>query len=509
MRLERVRSSIFRFIFNDYFQIVLIAVYLLLDSLVFFKILPEFDKSSLTYQVINNTIFIPLSILGWKLFWNNKFFRWRINKKWQFLGLLFFGYFALYTPSEGTSHPVYIFLTLIFLVFLISFSLLIVWGLWRIIRAYGILIWGGGWSNFRRRIGICLKAAFVLIALISFYQVYYLTERLELVENRLGGRFKLACNEKDSIANVRNSVVRVVGGWSEGSGFAVKDGNNIITNFHVIEFEPSPKIIMPDNTFKTAEVILADKAADIAILRIDGSLPVIKWGNSHWIETTDELLAVGFPYGGELGGESTVNRGYLAGRRVDKTNGVNYLQTDATLNPGISGGPMINICGEVVGMNTMGTAGLGLAITSETIKSKWIDLAFSPDPLKDIEKITFEPEKGPLEAVEAFYNYLKVRKMEEAFGLISEEYRGEISFDNWKKGYESNLDTSTIIVTPDPERKNFVLVKLSTKDLIGEDIVVKYFEGEWEVRNVNGKWLLWDPEIKEVKDPDNWWFYYI
>lgn len=501
--------SIFRFLFSDLFLIFFIAAYLLIDVLIFFKIVPEFDKDSFINQAVENLIFVPIIIFGFKLFWSNKFLKWRINKKWQFLGLLFFGYFAIYTPSEGTSQPVYIFLTLIFFVFLISFALLIVWGLWRIIRAYGILIWGGGWSNFRRRIGICLKVAFVLIALASFYQVYSLNQRLELVENRLGGRFKLACNEKDSITNVRNSVVRVVGGWSEGSGFAVKDGNFIITNFHVIEFEPSPKIIMPDNTFRAAEIILADKAADIAILRIDGTLPVVKWGNSYGVETTDSLLAVGFPFGGDLQGESTVNRGNLAGRRMDKLNGVEYLQTDATLNPGISGGPMINICGEVVGMNTMGTAGLGLAITSETIKSKWVDLAFSQEPLKDVEKIIFEPEKGPLEAVEAFYNYIKVRKMEEAFGLISEEYRGDISFDNWKKGYESNLDTSTIIVTPDPERENFVLVKLSTKDLIGEDIVVKYFEGEWEVRNVNGKWLLWDPEIKEVKDPSNWWFYSI
>lgn len=489
------------FVFGDLVLIFLVVVYSLFDALIFFKIVPEVDKGSVVYQVINFSIFVPILILGFRLFWENRFYRWKVSKKLQFVMLLFFGYFVFATPQEGISHPVYNLISILFSLFLFSFVFLIGWGVWKVVRVYALLIW--------RRKGLILKVVFVILALGSFYQVYDLTKRLELAEERLGGRMKLACNEKDSIANVRNSVVRVVGGWSEGSGFAVKDGNFIITNFHVIEFEPSPKIIMPDNTFRAAEIILADKAADIAILRIEGTLPVVKWGNPYGVETTDTLLAVGFPFGGDLQGESTVNRGNLAGRRVDKLNGVEYLQTDATLNPGISGGPMINICGEVVGMNTMGTAGLGLAITSDTIKSKWIDLAFSPEPLKDVEKIIFEPEKGPLEAVEAFYNYIKVRKMEEAFALISEEYRGDISFDNWKKGYEPNLDTSTIIVTPDPDRENFILVKLSTKDLIGEDIVVKYFEGEWEVRNIEGKWLLWDPEIKEVKDPSNWWFYSI
>lgn len=509
-----LRRRVFGFVFSDLISITFIAGYLVLDTLIFFKTVPEINKETWGYQILNYSVLIPILILGWKLFWGNKFYRWKISKKLQFIALLFFGYFVFAVSGEGQSHPVYNFFDIVFSIFAASFLFLISWGVWRVIWTYWLLLWRGlsgqgGWSGFKRRLGICFKVVFVLLAFGAFYQVYYLTNRLELVEERLGGRYKLACNEKDSIANVRKSVVRVVGGWSEGSGFAVKNGNFIITNFHVIEFEPSPKIIMPDNTFKTAEIILADKAADIAILRVDGTLPVVKWGNPYGVETTDQLLAVGFPFGGDLRGESTVNRGSLAGRRVDKLNGVEYLQTDATLNPGISGGPMINICGEVVGMNTMGTAGLGLAITSETIKSKWIDLAFSSDPLKDVEKITFEPEKGPLEAVEAFYNYIKVRKMQEAFGLLSDEYKGEFKFENWKKGYESNLDTSTVIVAPDPKRENFILVKLITKDLIGEDIVVKYFEGEWEVRNIDGKWLLWDPEIKEVASPDNWWFYSI
>jgi hypothetical protein len=167
---------------------------------------------------------------------------------------------------------------------------------------------------------------------------------------------------------------------------------------------------------------------------------------------------------------------------------------------------MINICGEVVGVNTAGVAGLGLAITSETIRQKWLDLAVSKDSLKDIKKIVFEPEKGPLEAVTAFYNYIKIRKMTEAFGLLSDNFKKGYGFDHWKKGYEPNLDTSVIKVEQDKEKENFVNVKLSTKDLIDEEIVTKFFEGFWEVRKIDGKWLLWDPEIKKV-EPDWTWFF--
>lgn len=68
------------------------------------------------------------------------------------------------------------------------------------------------------------------------------------------------------------------------------------------------------------------------------------------------------------------------------------------------------------------------------------------------------------------------------------------------------LDTSIIIIKPDKETANRMNVKLSTKDLIDDEIVYKFFEGYWDVRQINGKWLLWKPRIREVKDPDQDWF---
>lgn len=333
-----------------------------------------------------------------------------------------------------------------------------------------------------------------------------ITARLDKIEHKLGGSEKIACNEKESIERVRKSVVRIIGGESEGSGFTIKSGGLILTNFHVIEFEPSPKVVLPDNSFETARVIMADKNADLAIIKINRELPAISWGEPSELDPAEELLAIGFPLGGKLVGESSVNKGSLSGRRRSKDVGVEYLQTDATFNHGISGGPMINVCGEVVGINTSGLSGLGLAISSDSIKDKWLEMATDEDSLVDVQKVDFKPDESPLEAVRAFYNYLKARKLEKAFDLLSDNFKKGYTFDQWKEGYEPLLDTTVIAIMNDEEIEDRVLIKLSTKDMVDDEIVYKYFEGYWDVKDIDDKWLLWDPEIAEV-EPGWMWFY--
>jgi hypothetical protein len=327
----------------------------------------------------------------------------------------------------------------------------------------------------------------ILIGLVSGLvytgtQLKNTNTRLEKIESKLGGSERISCKEKESIEKVRQSVVRIIGGEAEGSGFAIKSGGVILTNFHVVEFEPTPKVVLPDNSFETAEVLMADKNADLAIIKINKELPVISWGEPSELNPAEELLAIGFPLGGQLSGEASVNKGSLSGRRRSKDVGIEYLQTDTTLNPGVSGGPMINICGEVVGINTAGLSGLGLGISSDSIKQKWLEMATAEDPLADVQKIDFKPEESSLEAVRAFYNYLKARKLEKAFDLLSDNFKKGYDFDYWKQGYEPLLDTSVIKIEDDPEIENRVIIKLSTKDFVDEEIVYKYFEGFWDVK---------------------------
>lgn len=359
---------------------------------------------------------------------------------------------------------------------------------------------------------VFIKKFFVIFLVGVFaycgWEISRLSSRIQKIENKLGGTKKIACNERDTVEKVRHSVVRVVGGESEGSGFAIQKGGFILTNFHVIASEPDPKVILPDNTFETGQVIMADKEADLAVIKIKKDLPVVSLARLGGINSAEEVLAIGYPLGGNLPGESSVIRGSFSRCAKDKKNGIQYLQTDMTMVSGISGGPMVNICGEVVGINTSGLllGGMGMAISSDSIREKCQQMLASKDPLKDVRKTIFEPNKNALEAVRAFYNYLKARRLEKAFELLSDNFVRGYSFEQWAWGYRPLLDTSIVMINPDRETPNRIKVKLSTKDLIDDEIIYKYFEGYWDVRKVNGRWLLWDPEIREVKDPEPDWF---
>ena len=337
-----------------------------------------------------------------------------------------------------------------------------------------------------------------------------LTQRLEIIETRLGGQSKLAYTATETIKKVRRSVVLIIGGESEGSGFAVRKGGFILTNFHVIAFEPSPKVLLPDGTFETGKVIMADKDTDLAVIKIEKDLPALPLMNLKELEPAEELFAVGYALGGDLPNVTltSVGQGIYSGRRTLKEDKVEYIQSNITLVPGMSGGPMVNIRGEVVGVNTAGflLGGMGFSISADCVREKWKKMASSKDPLKDVEKIEFKPNESPLEAVKAFYNYLKVRKLEKAFALLSDHFVKGYSFEQWAKGYEPLLDTSVIEIKPDKHAENRIRVKLTTKDLVDNEVVGKLFDGYWDVKKINGQWLLWQPRIREVKEPSHEWF---
>ena len=349
-----------------------------------------------------------------------------------------------------------------------------------------------------------LVAAF----LYNTHTISELSQRIQQIETKLGGPKKVAWNEKATVEKVRRSVVRIVGGESEGSGFAIKKGGYILTNFHVIEFEPSPKVVLPDNTFETAKVIMADKNADLAVVKIEKDLLPLPLADLKKLDPTEELLAIGFPLGGDLPGESFVGKGSISARRISKAVGIEYIETNMTLIRGMSGGPMVNVGGEVVGVSTAGLfmGGMGIGISADSVREKWQEMAMSEDSLKDVQKFVFEPEKSPLEAVRSFYNYLKARKLEKAFALLSDNFVKGYSFEHWAKGYEPLLDTTVIRIEPDKKIEGRINVKLATKDLVDGEIVYKFFQGHWDIRKIDGKWLLWHPRIKEVKSPENSWF---
>ena len=162
---------------------------------------------------------------------------------------------------------------------------------------------------------------------------------------------------------------------SLGSGFIIDADGYIVTNNHVVEDADEIRVILQDKTELKAKLIGRDSKTDLALLKVetDKKLTVLKWGDSSKTRVGDWVVAIGNPFG--LGG--TVTAGIISARARDINAGPydDFIQTDASINRGNSGGPMFNLDGEIVGINTAiyspsgGSIGIGFAIPSNLAKN--------------------------------------------------------------------------------------------------------------------------------------------
>ncbi len=157
---------------------------------------------------------------------------------------------------------------------------------------------------------------------------------------------------------------------SLGSGFIIDADGYIVTNYHVIKQADEITVTLSNDKKLQAKVIGKDAKTDIAVLKVesDEKLPFVKWGNSDKARVGDWVIAIGNPFG--LGG--AVSAGIISARARDINAGPfdDFIQTDAAINRGNSGGPMFNMKGEVIGVNAAifspsgGNVGIGFAIPS-------------------------------------------------------------------------------------------------------------------------------------------------
>ena len=157
---------------------------------------------------------------------------------------------------------------------------------------------------------------------------------------------------------------------SLGSGFVIDSKGLVVTNNHVVAEADEITVILHDQTELKAKVLGRDSKTDLALLKVDPAqpLPAVKWGNSDKTRVGDWILAIGNPFG--LGGSVTAGILSARGRNINAGPYDDFLQTDASINRGNSGGPMFNLDGEVIGINTAifsptgGSVGIGFAIPS-------------------------------------------------------------------------------------------------------------------------------------------------
>ncbi len=188
-----------------------------------------------------------------------------------------------------------------------------------------------------------------------------------------------------------------------GTGFFITEDGYLITNNHVVEGAREVSIILSDGTEQRATIVGTDIYSDIAVLKTDGNVPAVaKLGNSSVLQPGESVIAIGSPLGNF---KNTVTVGVVSatGRAIETRNGYqieDLIQTDAAINHGNSGGPLVNLAGEVIGINTLivrntnsgdVAEGLGFAIpvnTAQAVAQQIIEKGYFARPYMGI---SFQP----------------------------------------------------------------------------------------------------------------------
>jgi 2-alkenal reductase len=192
-----------------------------------------------------------------------------------------------------------------------------------------------------------------------------------------------------------------------GSGVFISDNGYILTNNHVVEGTQNVNIVLSDGSQETATIVGTDKYADLAVLKTEGKVPAVATlGNSDVLDPGESVIAIGSPLG-DFKNSVTVGVVSATGRSIDTGNGYSIeglIQTDAAINQGNSGGPLVDLAGEVVGINTLivrssgsGTVaeGLGFSIpanTAEAVSKQIIEKGYFSRPYMGISWQQITPQ---------------------------------------------------------------------------------------------------------------------
>src|SRR6202049_1414044 len=204
---------------------------------------------------------------------------------------------------------------------------------------------------------------------------------------------------------------------SLGSGFIIDASGIVVTNNHVISDADEINVILNDGTKLKAEIVGRDQKTDIALLRVkpDKPLKAVKFGDSEKLRLGEWVIAIGNPF--SLGG--SVTAGIVSARNRDINSGPydNYIQTDAAINRGNSGGPLFNLDGDVIGINTAiispsgGSIGIGFSVPSKTAlpvieqlkqfgetRRGWLGVRIQQVTDEIAESLNIKPPRGALVA---------------------------------------------------------------------------------------------------------------
>ncbi|SHK09716.1 serine protease Do [Roseomonas rosea] len=269
-------------------------------------------------------------------------------------------------------------------------------------------------------------------------------------------------------------------GTSLGSGFVIDAAEKlVVTNNHVVEGGTEINIVLNDNTTIPAEIVGTDPRTDLALLRLktDRQLTAVEFGNSDDAQVGDWVLAIGNPFGLA----SSVSAGIISARSRDIRQGLydDFIQTDAAINRGNSGGPLFDMAGKVVGINTAiyspsgGSIGIGFAIPSNLargivaqlresgrVRRGWLGVNIQQVTDEIAESLGLKPARGALVAraqedgpaakggirngdVILRFNNQEVREMRNLPRIVAETRVGTAApVTVWRDGKEETLEVT-------------------------------------------------------------------
>ena len=335
------------------------------------------------------------------------------------------------------------------------------------------------------------KILLSLILCISATKVQALDSYADLVEKLMPAVVNIS-TEKEIVNDDGSSISNMMlepdlkGRESLGSGFFIRKDGHILTNAHVIKGAKKISVITNSDITYQAKVIGIDTLSDLAVLKIEDknkSFETAKFGNDEEIRIGDIVLAFGNPYG--LG--ISVSQGIISGKARNIGFGkLQYLQTDAAINQGNSGGPLFNIDGEVIGVNAAlftvrGASGVGFALPSKM--ANWISSQLI---------LNGTVKRGWL-------------GMEVANGL--DRYTGKSGFviteiNEESAAYKEGLRVGDIIIAyNDTPADNLVNFTQFTETLdVGQVVRIKSLSFGQEIRNVLRIQEMPSTKLKEAKD---------
>lgn len=313
----------------------------------------------------------------------------------------------------------------------------------------------------------------------------------------------VTCGAGD-VVTASDSVVLISGEAKTGTGFWV-DSGLILTNFHVVSYNPNLTVsVFAEDKYRDfeAHVVGTDTIRDFALLKVEAvdGMP-LKWAqNEPYL--ADPVFMIGYPQGLTL----MITQGIISSfYQDDKTDDRVYIATDATINSGNSGGPLVNQCGEVVGLTTSAiqdSGNIGFATAYWQVKDRLQALITQSRTATPSDVYSNYPS-DKAEVVAQYYDAISQNELDAAYGFYSSSLKSKTNIDSWKAGYDNTYFVQVTSLVP-IEGTDEVTVNLTSTDWNTSEepeapqFLTKNYSGTWKLVKEGGSWRLNESSIKEV-----------